>query len=203
MLSMRHIRALGLVTVITVGALATVAGAAKGGGGGGGGVVPPVVGGVAANLKASLTPVAGLPACTGAETNTTANPGVCQTAAPLLVDPALGAIPIPAGVLQGAKARLHMPAIDPAKFPVTGCVAQYTLGSVTATGALIAALAPEVGNIADFRTNLAAGTLKVGDPARIDVVCNFASAPVLGRRGVVISPGTPMHTETHFAGLLV
>jgi hypothetical protein len=196
MQSMRRVRALGLLTTFVIGVLAGVAGAAKGGGGG---VAPPAA--AATRFKSDLTAVA-LPACTGAETNTAARPGTCQTAAPLLFDPALGAIPIPAAIFQNGRARLHMPALDPAKFPVNGCNVEYHISSFSGTTPLIAAIAPEVGNIADFRVNAPAGSVNAGDAASIDVVCNFTGRPVTGRRGVIITPGAPIHTETHWQGVL-
>ena len=164
MLSMRHIRALGLFTAVTVGVLASVAGAAKGGGGV---VAPPVVGGVAANLKATLTAVA-LPACTGAETNTTATPAVCQTAAPLLIAPATGLLPVPAATLAGVKARLHMPGLDPVKFPIASCLAQYTLGSLTATGpSLTGAKVRNVVLVVTRRRSLVNGASSDAESARV------------------------------------
>jgi len=193
---MLKVRMFGLLVTVIIGLLATVAGAAKGPGGGG------VVAAPGTDITIDLSPVA-LPTCTGSETNTVVRPGVCQTAAPILFVPADGVIPIPiARIQQGTRLRLSAAALDPVKFPVNGCTAEYHIGSVSATGPLVAALAPEIGNIADFRTTVPAGTVTSGAPASIDVVCNFTGPPVRGRRGVIITPGAPMHSETHWAGVL-
>jgi len=92
-----------------------------------------------------------------------------------------------------SRLRVHLPGMDPARFPaaskrgtVNPCTSTATIGSVSAAAPIAAGTDPATGIAITTADLLATGTAKAGDHATIDVSCTIG--------GVV--------HETHWAGVL-